>query len=123
MGAYRKLMLHNEVVSGKGANCMNDITKVLHISSNRCSSSKSLNQNELVMIANFDFENRMDCEDFRRIGNNESNYSYFHLYVSFVCFHLYVSICMLVFLIVQCSFIRLFIYYLCICLICCICNN
>lgn len=66
MSAYRKLLLHNEVVSGKGANCLNDITKVLHISSNS-NSLKVTNNSELEQLSNFDFENHIDYDDDRLI--------------------------------------------------------
>lgn len=62
-GAYRKLLLHNEVVSGKGANCLNDVTQVLYVSSKQKSVSKPINQSEVEMLANFDFENNIDHEN------------------------------------------------------------
>lgn len=58
MGAYRKLLFHNEVVSGEGANCINDITNVLYVSSNvSAKSAISANQAELETLSNLDFEN------------------------------------------------------------------
>lgn len=71
MGAYRKLLLHNEVVSGKGSNCLNDITKVVYVPSKNSEKSISTNQTELEMLANFDFENRLVYEDLN-LENNES---------------------------------------------------
>lgn len=71
MGAYRKLLLHNEVMSGKDSNCVNDITKALYVPS---TSKKviSINKAELELISNFDFENQVDMEDAYRmeIGEN-----------------------------------------------------
>lgn len=61
MSAYRKLLLHNEVVSGKGANCLNDITNVLYVLSN-IDTSKVTNKTELELLSNFDLEN-LDNED------------------------------------------------------------
>lgn len=63
MGAYRKLLLHNEVVSGKGANCLNDVTKVLYVSSKKNNTSMSTNKTELEMLANVDFENQLEYGD------------------------------------------------------------
>lgn len=62
MSAYRKLLLHNEVVSGKGANCLNDITKVLYISS-KINCTKVTNETELEILSNFDFENKIDYQE------------------------------------------------------------
>lgn len=60
MGAYRKLLLHNEVESGSGANCLNDVTKVLEISSRNNRISSSANSAELEMLEEFDIENGID---------------------------------------------------------------
>lgn len=62
MSAYRKLLLQNEVVSGKGANCLNDITKVLYTSSNS-DCRKGTNEAELELLSIFDFENQIDYDD------------------------------------------------------------
>lgn len=72
MGAYRKLLLHNEVMSGKGANCVNDITKVLYVPSKSIKNVISRNETELDLLSNFDFENHIDIEDanFMQIGDN-----------------------------------------------------
>lgn len=61
MSAYRKLLLHNEVVSGKGANCLNDITKVLHVPSNS-NTSKVTNKAELELLSIFDLKYKIDYE-------------------------------------------------------------
>lgn len=63
MGAYRKLLLHNEVVSGRGANCLNDITKVLYVPARSKDSSINSNKTELECLSNFDFENEIHYED------------------------------------------------------------
>lgn len=60
MAAYRKLLLHNEVVSMESANCLNDITKTLYVSSGAKNKSKFPNQAELELLSNFDFENQID---------------------------------------------------------------
>lgn len=39
--AFRKLLVHNDVVSSKYSNCMDSRTKILSVSSNRPSTSKS----------------------------------------------------------------------------------
>lgn len=72
MGAYRKLLLHNEVMSGKGANCVNDITKVLYVPAKSSKNVISINETELNLISNFDFENQIDIIDAYRmeIGEN-----------------------------------------------------
>lgn len=53
-------MLHNEVVSGKGANCLNDTTKVLEVSASSKTASLSACAAELKMLGNSDFENGTD---------------------------------------------------------------
>lgn len=56
--------MHNEVISGKGANCLNDITKVLEVPSKSTNILSIANPDELEMLANFDFENEAnDLED------------------------------------------------------------
>lgn len=73
--AYRKLLLHNEVVSGKGANCLNDITKILEVSSGKESNTSRANPEELEMLASFDFENQIDdviCDNIQ-IMNTDQN--------------------------------------------------
>lgn len=64
-------MLHNEVVSGRDSNCLNDITKVLHVSSAKSSSHTPTNQDELEMLANYDFENHIEYEDVRFPHEND----------------------------------------------------
>lgn len=59
-GAYRKLMVHNEVENGVRANCFNDITKVLEVSSSSNRASSIASPDELEMLRNFDFENGED---------------------------------------------------------------
>lgn len=71
MGAYRKLLLHNEVVSGNGANCVNDITKALHVSSKK-SHPTPINEIELEKLSNFDFENQIDYKDLQLLENDNS---------------------------------------------------
>lgn len=71
MGAYRKLLLHNEVVSGRGANCLNDITKVLYVPSKSKDSSICTNKAELECLSNYDFENQVDYADDHLMENNE----------------------------------------------------
>lgn len=78
MGAYRKLLLyhlHNEVVSGKGANCLNDITKVLYVASKNNISSISTDQTdcELDLLSNFDLENQIDYEVVHLTENGENS--------------------------------------------------
>lgn len=73
MGAYRKLLLHNEVVSGQGANCLNDITKVLYVASKNSISSISTNQAELDLLSNFDLENQIDYENVHLTENLENS--------------------------------------------------
>lgn len=70
MGAYRKLLLHNEVQSGKGANCLNDITKILYVPSSNRNSSICINQAELELLSNYDFENRIDYADTQLMENS-----------------------------------------------------
>lgn len=63
--AYRKLLLHNEITCGKGANCLNDVTKLLEVSSRKkytVNTEAIANTAELEMLANFDFEYGNDCE-------------------------------------------------------------
>lgn len=59
-GAYRKLLVQNEVVSGRGANCINDITKILTVPSKKRGSRLTTNSVELNMLADIDFENQTD---------------------------------------------------------------
>lgn len=74
MGAYRKLLFHNEVVSGEGANCINDITNVLYVSSNvSAKSAISANQAELETLSNLDFENQIDYSDLHLMNNCENS--------------------------------------------------
>lgn len=75
--AYRKLLLHNDVISGEDANCLNDITQILEVSSGK-QSCKSLypNEDELEKLANFDVENQIDdtiCEDIQIISRGPNN--------------------------------------------------
>lgn len=73
MAAYRKLLLHNEVASGKGANCLNDITKVLYVPSKTRNNSICANQTELELLSNFDFENQINFEDAYLAENDENS--------------------------------------------------
>lgn len=72
MAAYRKLLVHNEVVSGSGANCLNDITKVLYVPSKHSDSSKLINQDELDFLSVFDYENQIDYDDAHLMDNDEN---------------------------------------------------
>lgn len=72
MAAYRKLLVHNEVVSGSGANCLNDITKVLYVPSKHNDTSKIINQDELDFLSKFDFENQIDYDDAHLMDNDEN---------------------------------------------------
>lgn len=65
MSAYRKLLLQNEVTSGRGANCLNDITKILEAPTRRRKSEKNIaNSAELEMLMNFDFEHTEEDIEF-----------------------------------------------------------
>lgn len=65
MGAYRKLLVRNEITSEKG-NCLNDITQLLEVSSNnreRNDNRIGANSAELELLANYDFEHRTEGEE------------------------------------------------------------
>lgn len=67
-------MVQNEVVSGKGANCINDITKVLFVPSKKRGNRLSTNSVELNMLADIDLENQLDdvqFEDDQLVDNHE----------------------------------------------------
>lgn len=52
-GAYRKLLVQNEVTSSNYANCRNDVTAVLDVSSGRKNLSASSNDQELQTLEDF----------------------------------------------------------------------
>lgn len=64
-------MVHNEVVNGIGANCVNDITKVLEVSYSKNQANLSACPAELEMLSNFDFENEMDDQANESIQNSD----------------------------------------------------
>lgn len=74
--AYRKLLLHNEVVAGRGANCLNDITTILEVSSGKKSNSSApVDSAELEMLEHFDYQNRIDnmkCDDIQILDSNQN---------------------------------------------------
>lgn len=72
MGAYRKLLLHNEVTSGRDANCLNDITKILEVSSSSNNTSLPECPIELEMLSNYDFENGID-DTYIQVTNEDSD--------------------------------------------------
>lgn len=72
MGAYRKLLLHNEVVSGENPNCVNDITKVLYVPSKTRTNNIFANQKELETLSNFDAENQIEHDNIQFMENNDS---------------------------------------------------
>lgn len=72
MGGYRKLLLHNEVVSGKGTNCLNDVTTVLYVPSTSKHSSICSNKAELELLSRYDFENKIDYAQIM-MENNENS--------------------------------------------------
>lgn len=55
-GAYRKLLFHNEVTSSEGSNCLNDVTKILSVSSNKKQNSAVPDATEIQILGNYDFE-------------------------------------------------------------------
>lgn len=57
-------MIHNEITGGRGANCLNDVTKVLEVSSRKKSTytETTANLTELQMLGDFDIEYGLDYE-------------------------------------------------------------
>lgn len=70
MGAYRKLLLQNEVISGRGANCLNDVTRVLYVTSDTGKNSRSTNTAELQLLSNYDFDNQINFSDAHFMQNS-----------------------------------------------------
>lgn len=57
-------MIHNEITCARGANCLNDVTKVLEVSSRKKSTNTETTANltELQMLGDFDIEYGLDYE-------------------------------------------------------------
>lgn len=61
MAAYKKLLLHNEVTCGRGGNCLNDITEILHVSTPKEKTRKNtVSTAELEKLTTYDFEHPTD---------------------------------------------------------------
>lgn len=67
MAAYRRLLVHNEVVSPDAGNCENDITKVLDVSSRVKKSAQTPNDGELEMLS------QLEDDDFDPIFDEDSD--------------------------------------------------
>lgn len=63
-GAYRKLLLQNEVTSSQKSNCENDLTKILTVSSGKKVTPTAINPEELRMLQGYDFENPVDDDEY-----------------------------------------------------------
>lgn len=64
--AYRKLIVHNEVTSSDAANCENDVTKILQVSSSSKNTKSSADAVELAMLSIYDdenVENQIDADE------------------------------------------------------------
>lgn len=70
-GAYRKLLVHNEVMIGKAANCSNDITQVLEVSSRKKQEAPSACPAELQMLSDFDLGRETDDQENELIQNSD----------------------------------------------------
>lgn len=64
-GAYRKLLFQNEVTSSNKSNCLNDVTKILTVSSGGKSHVVPINREEVQMLQNYNFEwNLFDGDEY-----------------------------------------------------------
>lgn len=77
MSAYRRLLLHNEVISSDAANCENDITKILEVSSGtKKKKFQTADKGELQQLLRFDDDELDPIFDYHTEDEENDNNDY-----------------------------------------------